>query len=354
MEEHTALHQHKTQKRPPTHLTPAPIDISEPYPLAAAAATATPVPSPQVIEFSDNPFDNELNITIDNKGNHPTLGLDVAHHKDFDKVQLLSCSKGTPAGKIPRWRSTLRDSSVLTVNQTPITDITSLKRAIRECDDPTITITFGTIEKQAMHPQTGVPQLYFNQLNHIGQHLFTLNHDMDWLSEERYQAAVSASRATPSVLPKNKRRGLKLTCKKLKMQDNWDDWQKFEHKQLDQYAAQKTFGTPCHPPPKSNILPLLWTYIIKDDGTKKTQCVCNGAPSKKGSVTLGATYAASLEQTGAQIFWAAAALSNFRVYGADVSNAFAEAPPPKAPLFVTIDTQYHEWNAAQGKPPIPK
>merc|ERR1712154_590446 len=109
-------------------------------------------------------------------------------------VQLLSCSKGTPAGKIPRWRSTLRDSFVLAVDHTPISDITSLKRAIQQCDNPTITFTFGTIKKQAMHPHTGVPQLYFDQLNHIRQHLFTLNHNMDWLSEECYQAAVSASR----------------------------------------------------------------------------------------------------------------------------------------------------------------
>lgn len=265
----TKPHQQKGRTRPPTRLTPGPIDISEPYPLAAAVATATPTPSPQVIKFSDNPFDNKLEITIDNKGDHPTLRLDVVHHKDFDKVQLISCSKGTPAGKILRWRSTLRDSFVLAVDHTPISDITSLKKAIQQWDKPTIMFTFGTIEKQAMHPQTGVPQLYFDQLNHIRQHLFTLNHDMDWISDERYRGAVSASRATPGVLPKNKRRGLKLTRKKLKMQDDWDDWLQSEHKQLNQYAAQKTFGTPRLPPPKSNILPLLWTYIIKDDGTKK-------------------------------------------------------------------------------------
>jgi hypothetical protein len=63
----------------------------------------------------------------------------------------------------------------------------------------------------------------------------------------------------------------------------------------------------------------------------------------KGSITLGDTYAASLEQTGSRIFWAATALNNYVTIGADASNAFAEAPAPKAPLYIRIDQQYKEW-----------
>jgi hypothetical protein len=41
--------------------------------------------------------------------------------------------------------------------------------------------------------------------------------------------------------------------------------------------------------------------------------------------------------------------------GADASNAFAEAPAPKAPLYVTIGKPYRKWYAAKypDKPPIP-
>ena len=99
----------------------------------------------------------------------------------------------------------------------------------------------------------------------------------------------------------------------------------------------------------SNCLPLLWTYLIKDDGRKKARCVCNGSPSKKGTVTLGHTYAASLDHNGSRIFCAAAALRNLRVYGADVSNAFAEVPPPAAPLFVHVDEQYRQWWTSKGR-----
>jgi len=41
--------------------------------------------------------------------------------------------------------------------------------------------------------------------------------------------------------------------------------------------------------------------------------------------------------------------------GADVSNAFAEAPPPEAPLFMYIDDNYRDWWENHLKrPPIPK
>ena len=61
----------------------------------------------------------------------------------------------------------------------------------------------------------------------------------------------------------------------------------------------------------------------------------------KGTVTLGETYTASLDQTVARIFWAMAAYNNNIVIGADASNAFAEAPTPTAPLNMSLDTQFH-------------
>lgn len=56
---------------------------------------------------------------------------------------------------------------------------------------------------------------------------------------------------------------------------------------------------------------MIWTYIVKEDGTKKARCVCNGSPNQRGTVTMAETYASALDQTGARIFWAAATLYNF-------------------------------------------
>ena len=147
----------------------------------------------------------------------------------------------------------------------------------------------------------------------------------------------------------------KMTRKVLMQQLDWKDWNSSEFKQLDQYLTQNTFGKPVKLPAGANLLPLIWTYLIKDCGRKKARCCCNGSPNMKGSVTLGETYAGSLDQTGARIFWAATAINNYITIGADASNAFAEAPPPKDPLFVIVDQQYKDWYADRfpNEPPIP-
>ena len=112
---------------------------------------------------------------------------------------------------------------------------------------------------------------------------------------------------------------------------------------------QNMFGNPMPPPKHANIINFLWTYGIKTDGTKKARCVCNGNPRRKGTVTLAHTFATCLEQPGSRVFWASASIHDMIVVGADVSNAFTEAPPPKAPLYVIVDQQFREWWATQGR-----
>ena len=55
------------------------------------------------------------------------------------------------------------------------------------------------------------------------------------------------------------------------------------------------------------------------------------------------TYANCIDQTSACLFYAVAAAENLLVYGADVSNAFAEAPPPKQGFFICPDCAFNEW-----------
>ena len=91
------------------------------------------------------------------------------------------------------------------------------------------------------------------------------------------------------------------------------------------------------------MLPLIWTYLIKNDGTKKARCICNGSSYRKGSDILAYTYAAALDQLVASTFLAITALNNYVAYGGDAKNAFGEAPPPNAPLYVTIDAPFKAW-----------
>jgi hypothetical protein len=50
-----------------------------------------------------------------------------------------------------------------------------------------------------------------------------------------------------------------------------------------------------------------------------------------------------VEQTSLRLFFALCALENKRIYGADVSNAFAEAPPPAQTFYMRVDHVFQHW-----------
>jgi hypothetical protein len=124
---------------------------------------------------------------------------------------------------------------------------------------------------------------------------------------------------------------------------------------LNQCKEQGMFGQPMPLPDGANALHMLWTYILKACGTRKSRMVCNGNPKHKGSVTLGHIYANALDAASERLFWAIVTNEGMTAIGFDVSNAFSEAPPPKAPLYLYIDEAYREWwMECLGNPPIPK
>jgi hypothetical protein len=137
---------------------------------------------------------------------------------------------------------------------------------------------------------------------------------------------------------------MKLTCGKLLQQDNWGKWQDSKYLQLNQYHAQGMFGSPVTVSNDDAIFHLVWTYNIKAvDGRKKALCICNRSTHSGKVVMLAKTYADCVEQTSARLFYAVAAAENLLVFSANVSNAFAEAPPPKQPFFIRPDRTFHEW-----------
>ena len=350
----------------------------------AKAATLSEFQMDMVV-LSTNPYDDEIDIRIPastkkKRTNHPTMGLILEVCPTRGMPILTTIQPSTAAAKINKWRSTIRNGYVLGVNDIRIpnslTDPNKRLEFVNDLltkasqHDEEIILQMGLINKLSLHPSEGVPMIYQDQLQIIGRHLHELKEDA-WFDNEidkdefdayvkehidKIEEAMDAkAHATKGIQPKSKSRRNKLTRRKLKLlpEHEWLIWQESEHKQLQQYEDQGTFGKPCPLPPGANCLSLLWTYLKKEDGRYKARLVCNGAPSKKGSVTLGQTYAAALEQSGNRIFWAAAAAKNMVVYGADASNAFAEAPPPKAPLYVRIDKPFREWWKAKGRPDLP-
>ena len=115
------------------------------------------------------------------------------------------------------------------------------------------------------------------------------------------------------------------------------------------------FGDPVAVDKEDAVFFLVWTYGIKTlDGRKKARCICDGS-SRSGTVkVLDETYANCVDQTSSRLFYAISAGENLLVFGADVSNAFAEAPPPKQGFYVQPDKAFRDWwELHKGRPPIP-
>ena len=310
---------------------------------------------PQII-LSRSFYGSTLDTSVKLWGTHKHLGMNLELDNDKNRIILISCEPSTPANRIPKWRSVLRNGVLLEANGIIIDDLQHLENIItkaRSDQQKHIILTFAPMEKQHERVEDGCPQIHFDQFNVMAyQHNATRENKPPWkdphngppMEEDSILAAIANGN-----IPH------KLTRSYLHKQPDWDEWRQAEHKMLNTYASQDMFGLPIQPPPNANILPFIWTYLVKQDGTKKARCCVNGNPKRKGTVTLDHTYAAALDQAGARVFWALAALYGYVVYGADATNAFAEAPPPKAPLYVIVDKQYQDWwmNVTK-QAPIPK
>jgi deoxyuridine 5'-triphosphate nucleotidohydrolase len=327
---------------------------------------------PYDICLTSSPFDNQTHRKFATFGTDPLLGMDLEMCDKFGLPKMTKCKLSTPCARIQKWRSELKGAYVTSVNDIPVSSIDEIKSEIQKLrlsSAEQAKIGFATIEKHSMHPQLGIPQVYQDQMNVIGKHLWDIQNDPEWNSsvEEALPLLEAVRQKQIKFSPDDEqqlkdllrinsvKKQRKMTRRILQKQDDWPDWENSEFKQLDQYEDQSTFGEPQSKPPGANLLSLIWVYLIKDDGRKKARCVCNGAKNMRGSVTLAETYASSLDQNGSRVFWAATAINNFIVIGADAANAFAEAPAPVAPLYVYADEQYKAWyhKTYPDRPPIP-
>jgi hypothetical protein len=90
------------------------------------------------------------------------------------------------------------------------------------------------------------------------------------------------------------------------------------------------FGEPVAMSQEDAVFHLVWTYAIKTvDSRKKAHCVCDWSTCSGMVCILAETYANCVDQTRSHLFYAISAAKNMLIIGADVSNAFPEAPPPK-------------------------
>ena len=138
-----------------------------------------------------------------------------------------------------------------------------------------------------------------------------------------------------------------FTRRKLKQLDNWPEWEKGEHKQLNQFYYQKMFGEPVDAStldPASIILRPHWQYQVKRDGTRRSRLCCDGSKRAAPKLhELAKTWSSCLEQPVQRLFLALCAIHGFKIYGADVRDAFAHALADTT-TYLAIDDAYIDWS----------
>ncbi len=333
------------------------------------------IEKPFDIFCSHDPFDNTMEIELPVKGDHPTLGILSTYCPYRQRLQIKDMALGTPGSRIKKWRSTLRNAYILKLHEFAILDTTGMEHVVQQLRQRNmikVKLVIATDRSYGVHPMEGIMQIYFDQMNVIAKHL------EDIANEHRESTTTptirSVSEMTREHDPLNPMADLppphppptaiynipgeevaaSFTKKQLLKRPDWSDWEVAQFKQLDQYWNQGMFSNPLPLPKNSNALRMLWRFNLKACGTKKSRMVCNGSPAQKGTVTLGHTYANALDAASKRLFRAIVANEGLIAIGADVSNAFAEAPAPKAPLFLYIDDTFREWWVRHlGKEPIP-
>jgi hypothetical protein len=312
------------------------------------------------VYLSSTPYNDAFEEAIDLRKfdftHHRSAGLSLLQQDN--RLILTSMVPSTPGARIAQWRTRLQGAWLLSVDGTPVTTLSDVQQTFHDLSlrqASKCILLFAHPEISHGLSNKGIPLLHRDQISQL---------NIDQLNDR-----WTPKPTPPPVLPKAPNydividgdirnvvtKVMRLTRGKLMKQDDWTEWNESEHLQLNQYDKQFMFGEPVIAENDSVIFHLVWTYVLKElDGQKKAHCVCNGS-SRSGQVrVLDHTYANCINRTGSRIFYAISVAENMLLYGVDVSNAFAEAPPPKQGFFIYPDMAFHDWWVnKKGKTPIP-
>ena len=104
-------------------------------------------------------------VRLQKQGIHPTLGMQLRNDDQGPRITL--CIRGTPASRVPRWRQVLKDATIHAIDDTLITNESDIPQLIRKSTRDEITLHVIPPNPVDIHPDTGVPQLNFDQFLHI-------------------------------------------------------------------------------------------------------------------------------------------------------------------------------------------
>jgi Reverse transcriptase (RNA-dependent DNA polymerase) len=104
------------------------------------------------------------------------------------------------------------------------------------------------------------------------------------------------------------------------------------------------YGDPCILPKGGIVVRLLWNYIVKDEGKRRSRNCCDG--SKRAATRLHNlvnTYSSCIGIPIYRLFSALSTALGYTQYGGDARDAYTHSPPPSVPCFARIDDAYAKW-----------
>jgi hypothetical protein len=385
-------------------------DHHTPINIHTAAAIIQPTDMPYNIILSQDPFDDTLTLAVKDYGSHTTMGLILNQCDNRNRPKIINIIPSQPCSRIKNWRTTIKHGYVTQVEEYPIQTISDIEHAVQECrrnnlSHITIEIALD-IKPTGIHPTDGIPQLFADQLHIIQKHIHDIQTQHNAHQEPQYQEqspiipliptetdeAPTTTQSIPSdtepvgdpktfeitqqlqnnfiqaqhpvirqlfQVQNNTAQATETTeSKKFTFKQIKDDneWIQSCYQQLDQYEEQDMFEKPQPKPPGAAAWPLVWTFIQKPppDNRKKARCVIDGSKRWRKTITIRNTYANSLATDSERLFWALAAKNGLIVAGADVSNAFVEAPAPGDTFYIIPDNIFRQWwMQHKNRPPIP-
>ena len=112
-----------------------------------------------------------------------------------------------------------------------------------------------------------VPQINFEQLNVMAHQHYAANHNtVPW--HNPYNPLLITNVFILSAIAHGYIKPC-LAYMFLQKQSDWMNWALSNFKQLNQYYTRDMFKELVQHPPYCNVLPLVWTYLVKTDGIKK-------------------------------------------------------------------------------------
>ena len=126
-----------------------------------------------------------------------------------------------------------------TIDEIPVTTKEEVATAISKNNTKFVNIGLTPELKLPSHPSENTPIIHFDQFTVIANQLMVVKHDtepwMDTLYPNVYSDLVSDAPIIHNLSDK-------LTCKKLKLQDDWNLWNISKFQQLNKYKLQNMFG----------------------------------------------------------------------------------------------------------------